>query len=384
MLNSSLNVGLDLSALDPNFKAHAARGIGRYVRELQNYFLNHVDSSVQVGSFDHSISRLTKLIPFGRTTLTQQILYPLRLKKKMSSHFDVLHFPAHMDPPAWGMGPYVVTVLDLIPLVLSDLYKADNPNWRFRLARSLEIRAIQNASLILAISENTKRDVNRVLGIPEDKIVVTPLGVDRKFFIDDYSEGEKSEIANKFGIVSKEPMLLYVGGIDPRKNIATMLKALRILIDNSGFNPTLIMAGKIESDRQYPALKRTLRELDLEKNVLLPGFVTDEDLLKLYSLSSAFVFPSLYEGFGLPPLEAMAAGVPVVSSNSSAMPEMLADAAALVDPSNAEQMAFKVLDVLSNSELASDLATRGRKRAAQFSWERTGVETLNAYKRFLN
>lgn len=166
-------VGLDTSALDPSFKAHAGRGIGRYVTELKKYFDRNDESTLKVGFFDHRslrapswLERSIASLPAGRETVRQQIVYPLSLKLSRSAAFNVMHFPAHMDAPSWSMRRYIITVLDLIPLVCADLYKADRPGWRYRLARWLEIRAIKNASLVLAISENTARDVVRLLDIP--------------------------------------------------------------------------------------------------------------------------------------------------------------------------------------------------------------------------
>lgn len=386
---SPLRVGLDVSALNPNFKSHAARGIGRYVRELRNSIQEIQGGHVSVGEFDHdqiiSKSKLSPILnwaPFGRTTLRQQIIYPMQLGNKNVCPFDITHFPAHMDPPAWGMNNYIVTVLDLIPLVMSDLYKAINPSWRFKLARYLELQAIKNADLIIAISEHTAKDCERLLGIKPENIVVTPLGVDKKFFAGKDLIADP-EVLQKLGIPECREVILYLGGIDPRKNIKGLLEAFRIIRDTKGGSPILVMAGKISDDKQYPEVLKLIESNRLGESVILPGFVGDEDLLKLFKHTRVFLFPSLYEGFGLTPLEAMAAGVPVVSSNTSSMPEVLGKAAILVNPEDPEAMASGALGILDNPAIAADLRAQGPKRAQLFTWRRTAESTLTAYERFL-
>jgi glycosyltransferase involved in cell wall biosynthesis len=384
-------VGLDTSALDGGFKNHAMRGIGRYVQELNRYFLSQHSSDVSVGTFDQGILRQKSLassfidsLPAGKRTLSQQLLYPLRLRKGPLSAFDVVHFPAHMDAPAWSPKKYILTVLDLIPLVLKDLYKADKPSWRFAFARFLEIRAIKSASLIVAISHNTARDVHEILGVPEEKIVVTHLGVDRKFFDARLLDG-RDALCARYKLSPNRPFVLYVGGIDQRKNFSGLLKAFKELLiickERQKPLPQLIMAGNIQTDGQYPKLLELARTLSLESDIAMPGFVEDRDLLQLYSISSVFFFPSLYEGFGLPPLEAMAAGTPVVSSGTSSMPEVLGEAALLVDPLNAAESAKALFEVLHTQEIALSLRQLGRKQAEKFTWQATGEQTLKAYER---
>lgn len=384
-------VGLDLSALDGNFKNHAMRGIGRYVHELHRYFSTLQPNGINIGTFDQGVlqqrslvSSVIQALPAGRRTLSQQVLYPLRLNRGPLAEFDVVHFPAHMDAPAWSTKRYVLTVLDLIPLVLEDLYRADKPGWRFAFARFLEIRAIKNAALIVAISENTAKDVHRILGVPEERIVVTHLGVDQKFF-EAAVGSDAPELQARFKIDPHRPVVLYVGGIDQRKNFNGLVRSFAILCqmcrEQGRAMPQLFMAGNIQSDAQFPKLQALVKELQLEDDVLMPGFVPDNELLQIYALSSVFFFPSLYEGFGLPPLEALAAGTPVVSSNTSSMPEVLGDAALMIDPTNFAAAAEALFRILDNAELAASLRERGRAQARKFTWAATGQQTLSAYER---
>ncbi|MBN8549812.1 MAG: glycosyltransferase family 4 protein [Deltaproteobacteria bacterium] len=384
-------VGLDTSALDGGFKNHSMRGIGRYVQELNRYFQSPRSQEVSVGTFDHAIlhqpslaSSIIAAMPAGRKTLSQQLLYPLRMANGPLKEFDVVHFTAHMDAPAWSPKKYILTVHDLIPLVLKDMYKADKPTWRFAFARFLDIRAIKNASLIIAISENTANDLTRVLGIPRERMVISYLGVDSKFYDAALTE-PRGGFCARFGIPSERPVVLYVGGIDQRKNFTGLIdsfeRLLQISRETAKPEPVLVMAGNIQSDAQFPKLDALVKARGLTRDVIMPGFVDDKDLLQMYALSSVFFFPSLYEGFGLPPLEAMAAGTPVVSSNRSCMPEVLGDAVLMVDPSDTQQCAQQLYRVLHETGLAQSLRERGKVQARKFTWNAMGEQTLKAYER---
>jgi glycosyltransferase involved in cell wall biosynthesis len=391
-----ISVGLDISGLDPAFKSHAQRGIGRYVQELHRYMQNHTCPDVSVDLFDHTSlvqgglgSTLINCMPCGRTTLRQQLLYPLRLNQGAMKKFSFVHFPAHMDAPAWSTKPFVLTVLDLIPLVLSDLYRANKTGLRYRFARWLELKSIREATLLLAISENTANDITRVLGIPREKIVVTPLGVDERFFktFSDRNAEEGREgraIRSRLGIPVERPIILYVGGHDERKNIRVLIEIARKVISSdalsNGKKPLLVLAGRVHSELEKKRLAEALDQLDMRRDTTVLGYVSDADLHELYAESSVFLFPSLYEGFGLPALEAMAAGLPVVSSNTSSMPEVVGDTGLLFNPRSVEEGVRGVLTILSNPSAAKDFSDRGHHRARQFSWLDTGRRTVDAYR----
>lgn len=385
-------VGLDVSALDSRFKEHAGRGIGRYVRELHRYLTTHQSEIAEVGLFDHRTCQLPSIvergiscIPVGRQTIRQQLLYPMQLKSGPMSRFTTLHFPAHMDAPAWLGMPYLLTVLDIIPLVLSDLYAADVPGWRFRFARFLELRAIRAAALILAISECTARDLERVLGISPERIRVTPLGVDESFF-NPVSEESIERAWDVVRLPKGVEILLYVGGIDPRKNIKQFVRVFDEICQARGNAgnpaPHLVIAGKIEGDRGYEPLRAEIRQRGLQDQVHLLGYVSDDVLKALYRISTLFVFPSRYEGFGLPPLEAMATGLPVVSSRAGSLPEVLGDIGVGVDPDDTERWVVEILALLDDRSRQGELSQQGVIQAHSFSWERTGEKTLRAYEEF--
>jgi len=389
----SFAVGFDTSALDASFKEHATRGIGRYVRELKRYFdgLSDGQPELTVDYFDHSLFRAPRFVdrlidwaPLGRQTLRQQVVYPLYVGGQRTDRFDVLHFPAHMDAPSWSGKRYVLTVLDLIPLICRDLYAAVQPGWRFRLARALELRAIRGASVIVAISENTARDVERILGISRERIVVTPLGVDERFFFAGTGPEEATKLRIRYGIPPDRPVVLYVGGIDQRKNYRGLVETFAEVVRARGAHgesiPVLVLVGKISGDKEYPRLRKIIEESHVGDSIIEAGYVPDEDLVGIYRLSSVFLFPSLYEGFGMPPLEAMAAGLPVVSSDTSAMPEVVGEAGLLYPPTDAGAGARAVLELLQDAAVAQRFSNLGRERARGFTWERTGRSTLEAYQ----
>jgi glycosyltransferase involved in cell wall biosynthesis len=388
-----ITVGLDTSGIDPSFKSHAQRGIGRYVFELIKVLQQTSDPDIAVDFFDHTSvveggigARAIDYMPCGRTTLKQQLLYPLRLSTGVTKRFSFLHFPAHMDAPAWSNKPFVLTVLDLIPLVLADLYKANRPGWRFRFARWLELKSIQQALVLLAISENTANDIVKILGVPRNRIVVTPLGVDASFF--DIAElrrqGAPSGVRNKLGLHPSRPLVLYVGGHDERKNIRTLIDIMsrvrKVRHEEGHEVPQLVMAGRVTSPLEQARLDGALDHFEMRQDTAVLGYVPDAELKELYSESYLFLFPSLYEGFGLPVLEAMASGLPVVSSNSSSLPEVVGNAGSLFDPADADAGARAVLSLLSDSGRATKLSEEGWQRAKLFTWEETGRTTLEAYR----
>jgi len=324
--------------------------------------------------------------PLFKMTLRQQCIQPLKLTalaNSFSPQAELLHFPAHMDAPAFANQPTCVTLLDLIPLVMSDMYKSATASWRFHFARFLEHRAITRASLVLCISECTARDAVRLLKVPEEKIAVTPLAVDLSIF---ESPADKEETLQKFRL--NAPYFLYVGGIDPRKNVETLLRAhdevCQRAQEQGRVRPLLALAGKIKNDKQYQHIEACLQTLPHRDRIKELGFVSDPELAALYRNASAFVFPSLYEGFGFPILEAFAAQCPVICSNNSSLPEVAADAALTIDPTQSSQLAEAMSQIVLSPELRSSLIAKGLKRVPLFSWDTTAAKTMAAYERYFS
>jgi glycosyltransferase involved in cell wall biosynthesis len=391
-----VRVGFDTSALDPRFKSHAERGIGRYVSNVARYLEDNLPDDLAIEWFNHEnlittgvATKLIDLLPCARTTLRQQLLYPLKLNSGVLRRTSYVHFPAHMDGPAWSVKPYILTVHDLIPLILEQLYRAHRPTWRYEFARWLENRSIKNATMLLSVSETTAKDVVRLLGVPRERIVVTPNGVDQSFFDlfklrQELSAEVRTELRMRLGIPLNRPIIFYVGGHDERKNIARLVEIAREVISDCAERrepePVLVLAGRIAMQRERDTLDTALRNFAMAADTINVGFVSDADLRALYAESAIFLFPSLYEGFGLPVLEAMAAGVPVVSSDRGALPEVMGKAGLTFNPEDSIGGCQAVLQVLRDQQLATRLSHEGHQEAQLFTWERTGRLTVEAYR----
>lgn len=388
---SQPRVGVDARGLEPGFKAHFGRGTGRYGTELIKHLLElsgEPNSGVTITPLrgaELRVQGVQKLVhsflPCGKQTVETQLFLPRRLA---GLGCDLVHFLAHGDATARAKIPYVVTVLDLIPLKFPELYAATKSNWRFHLARRLELDAIRAARGILTISEASKRDIVELLGVSPDRIAVTPLATSDRFVPRTADWRTKSSrVRAQFGLPATAPLLLYVGGIDPRKNTRFLIQLLAKLRAELDPAPVLAMVGNYTKDDQFPLLQRQIQELGVSDGVRLLGYVSDEALVELYHAADLAVFPSLYEGFGFPVLEAMACGVPVVAGNNSSIPEVASGAGILVEDNDIDGWAAAIRTVLETPERAEQLALSGIARAKEFSWRRTASLTLQAYRAFL-
>ena len=315
--------------------------------------------------------------------MRQQIFFPLTLGSTLKKSCGLLHFLAQTDAPSWCLQPYAVTVHDVIPLAMPDLYKAHNPTWRYNLARFLEQQSIKNAAHIFTVSHYSARDIERYLSVPPEKITVTPNGISDVFFAPANLDPEQIRMQTK--LPSGRDIILYVGGIDPRKNVLSLIDIFgtvcQRMLDRGSPLPILVLTGRIRNDKAYPDLFAKIAASPFRNEIFETDYLSDEDLVALFKTTSVFVFPSLYEGFGLTPLEALAAGVPVVSSNRSCMPEILEDAALLCDPQDTDRFSSQIVEVLTSPDLADSLRARGPQQARKFTWEQTGKATLEGYEK---
>jgi glycosyltransferase involved in cell wall biosynthesis len=284
---------------------------------------------------------------------------------------DVFHSPNFELTPQ-KQGRSVLTIHDLCFLVYE---KYAIKSARLHYGRRIKSYA-QRADVIITVSENSKGDIINYLGIPPETIFVIPEGKDDKFKPQNDPE-TVSEIRNKYGL--RRAFILHVGTLEPRKNLVGLIRAYHRSRARKEYQ--LVMAGG--KGWMYKEIFKTVGKLGLSREVIFTGYVPEDDLPALYNASSLFVFPSLYEGFGLPPLEAMACGTPVITSSVSSLPEVTADAAILVDPFNIEEIKDSIDSVLSDQELASSLKKKGLERAALFTWEKTAQKTLEVYRRVL-
>ena len=281
----------------------------------------------------------------------------------------------HTHPLAaaiWSRVPTVMVLLDVYPV----LFPRDFPRGTALYYKTVVGLAGRCAASIIAISEATRRDARDRLGIPESRVRVVPLAAHpgcRPL----RGAPELPRVLNRLGV--PQPYILYHGNKRPHKNLSGLVRAYRRLIERGADPPPLVVTGAenpAERDQDSRPLRAQLVELGLNTRVCFTGWVTEEDLPYVLSGAELLVMPSLYEGFGLPALEAMACGTPVVASNVGAVPEVVGQAALLVDPTDTGALADAMRRVLADGDLRADLAERGLARAAQFSWSGTAKATL--------
>lgn len=237
-------------------------------------------------------------------------------------------------------------------------------------------KACRRADRVITISEFSKQEIIKYLGIEEKKIAVVPCAVDREVFHPDYDSAEIRRVADKYGIEGS--YILYLGTLEPRKNITQLIEAYKLLRERTAEKPKLVIAGK--KGWSFDNIFELVQRYQLKEEVIFTGYVPDEEIPYLLSGALCFVFPSLYEGFGMPPLEAMACGVPVISSNAASIPEVVGDAGILVHPKETEELYQAMFDIVTDDEKRNRLIEKGLKRSRQFSWEASAIKLRKVYQ----
>ncbi len=297
------------------------------------------------------------------------------LKQK---HCDLLHVPHLFWKPQAVPCPYVVTVHDL----LDHMYKVNSHS---ELKRTLHFyftnRVLHRAARILAVSNFSKKDTERIFHVPGDKIEVIYNAIDDRFRQGHATDADRKFLAERYQV--NHPFLLYAGRISPHKNVVRIIEAFgalkAVLAKEDQFaDLKLIIIGDEVS--RHPDLRRAVIKGGVQNDVRFLGFVPIEELRIFYDQAKIFVFPSLYEGFGLPPLEAMAHGTPVVTSNTSSIPEVVGNAAIMVNPENVFEIMKALHRVLLDQPLREKLKARGLEQTEKFSWEDSVRKMLNVYR----
>lgn len=291
---------------------------------------------------------------------------------RFAGEADIYHFPNFVVRPL-RRGKAIATIHDLSFIRHPECTEAKNLAF---LSKEVP-RTLDQASAVLADSRFTADEISEVYGCPEERLRVTHLGLHPSF----RRKGpvEVREKREHYGLPSE--YLLFVSTIEPRKNVRGLLRAYRIARERFGPGlPPLVIVGGRGWQGEVERVKALRESLGLVDRVLLPGYIPYEELPWIYSGASLFVFPSLYEGFGMPPLEAMACGTPVVCSNAASLPEVVGEAALRVDPGDDEGVADAMLQALSDSGLRERLVAAGLERAGRFTWRRNAEETLRVYR----
>jgi len=355
-------------------------GIGRYVLNLVNelekrkleddfYILLRKESFDSLNFKNPKIKKVkAEIAHYG---LSEQIVLPFLLKRLKP---DLVHFP-HFNIPLFWLGRYVVTIHDLIKHESKGKETTTRLQvfyWlKFLLYRLIVFSAIKRAKKIIVPSDYWKKKLAKNYSLSEKKIMTTYEGADD--FLKKQKKNTSDLILKKFKI--DMPFVVYTGSLYPHKNIERLAKAIRLINKEKNLLLVIVCGRNVFWKR----FKNWLVKEELGSFVKLLGFVDDSDLFSLYQKAEAFAFPSLLEGFGLPPLEAMAAGLPVVSSNATCLPEIYGNAAYYFNPLSVSDMAKSIEKVIFDKKLQEELKKKGAKQVKLYSWEKMADETLRIY-----
>ena len=371
----SIKILLDATALPKN-PVGAGVYITRVVKELLKYgssydfiVLAHEDDFSLFQLDDSFKSNFIFLRDFGRgyRILSEQISYPSIIHREKIDLYHGLHYSF---PVVHGC-PVVTTVHDMTYFIHPEKHL-----WLKRYYFKFFIRyACSKSDKILSVSQSTKNDIIKYTKCDPNIISVTPLGVDEKF----KKIGDKSvleSVREKYNLPNE--FILFVGLIEPRKNVGLLIEAFAKYIKSEiDLDTNLVIAGRWGWESN--AIMELVANLDISGRVIFPGYIAQEDLPALYTLAKIFVYPSYYEGFGLPVLEAMACGTPVITTNVSSMPEFVGDSGILIEPGDLEALVVALEILMADSEKRNDLSRKGILASSSFRWKKTAELTLKAY-----
>lgn len=334
------------------------------VDQSNQYFLYHTRAGKRpMNGFarrNFATRRIRPASPYFRIPFA----LPAQIKREP---VDVFH--AQFIVPPFLKARTVTTIPDIAYEHFPEFF----PNYQKAWSKVLIRSSARRADHIITVSEHSKKDIVRTYGIEEEKITVTPEGVSEDFY--PRPKARAKEIVRKYGIEGS--FILYLGRLQGRKNLTRLVDAYS-RIRKAGCEEKLVLAGKPDSLFEVTIVR--IRDLRLDEYVLLPGYIPQEDVPWFYSAADVFVYPSLYEGFGLPVLEAMACGLPVITSRGSSLEEIVGSAGLIVDPLDESSLADALLRLLGDSELTRELSLAGLKRSADFSREEMARQTVAVYE----
>ncbi|GAA0744100.1 glycosyltransferase family 1 protein [Clostridium oceanicum] len=307
--------------------------------------------------------------------------------KRYSRFFEQYFFPHdlnienpdiyHVPQNGIGLSEYIhckkiSTIHDLIPYIMPETV---GKGYLYKFLRDMP-KIINLSDSIITVSNQSKKDIIKFFNVDKDKIFSIPLAADEKYKPLD-KEHCKNTAKNKYNIT--KPYILYLGGFSARKNVKSLILAFSKIYNKLNKEYQLVIVGS-KKDRA-PYLEKLTSTFKIKSNIIFTGFVPEDDLPILYNGSDAFVYPSLYEGFGLPLLEAMSCATPIITSNVSSIPEVVSDSALLIDPSNLDDLSNSIEKLINNSALQKTLSEKGYARSKLFSWEKTASSTFEVYKK---
>ncbi|MHB0858597.1 MAG: glycosyltransferase family 4 protein [Anaerolineae bacterium] len=374
-------VGLNAHLLSLSASYRGA-GVSHYIASLLSHlpaverdlelvaFLDQaaVDSAALTQGWERHVSLWGTGRPTARI-LWEQFAQPISSRR---ARLDLLHAPVYVGPIA-ATCPLVVTLHDLAFFRYPELFRPPN---RLYLQRMTSL-SVRRAAHVIAVSESTRTDAQRLLGIPEERITVVPNGVDDDMRPIDDAQSLRA-LRQRYAL--PEQIILFVGTLEPRKNLPVLLEAYALLRARGLPHKLVIAGGK---GWYYDTIDAGVRRLGLAQDVIFPGFVPQDELPLWYNAAELFVYPSLYEGFGLPPLEAMACGTPVVVSDVPALAEVVGEAGLRVAPDDVQGLSDAMYRVLNDPLYARHLREAGCQRAHAFSWSTTALRTAQVYHHVL-
>ncbi len=353
-------------------------GIGRYIQNLASVLsglhtahdFTLIAASVDFGRIEAPDGWRKEQTDYGKYSIGEIAFLG---RKALASATELFHEP-HYTLPAGLKGRSVVTIHDLIPLKMPQYFSVLQRGYAATMMRY----AVRNAGAIIAISQNTKNDILETFHVDEDSVTVVYLGV-RPIFrqLEDKSFIERFRTSRGL----QKPFVLFVGNVKPHKNIPTLLSAFA-QVQAKVRNLDLVFAGS--ACLVDAKLAEQARKLGITGSIHDLHQVSESELVAAYNAAEIVVLPSFYEGFGFPPLESMACGTPAVVSRGGALPEVVGDAAIVVDPLRPEELAEAIRNALEDTRLRTSLIEKGKRRAAEFSWQKTGEQTLKIYEKVLD
>lgn len=366
-----MRIGLDISIC-----AFNQAGNARYAQSLLQALQKQAEKeslTIVPLSLPAPLQAIDSGIKRKVVTLFWETIYaPFLLPALARSHkLDLLHLTAPM-PIGKAPCPVVTTIHDMIPILFPQWYSFITGT---RLRRWMN-RAVQGSTHFITDSDSTTRDLKQYFK-PQKPITRIYLGSYLTMPPDSAEKAIKDSAPLHF---TNQPYILSVGTLEPRKNLATVLDAYKMLLNQVELAPDLLIVG---AKGWLTDIEARTQQLGITDHVKLTGFVTDKELQTLYQQATMLVYPSLYEGFGIPPLEAMSSGCPVITSNASSLPEVVADAGILIDPTDTNALSDAMQHLLTHPAQASLLREKGYRQAARFSWARCAEETVAVYRQML-
>lgn len=321
--------------------------------------------------------KLCRLFPYGVYRRIWNWL-PVKYNTLLNTHSDIYHFFDYIVPPKIE-GKVITTIHDMTYILYPEMVEKKTLE---RIKEGIEY-SINRADKIITVSESSKKDIINFLGVDEEKIEVVYNGVEYERFSNSCTEKEQLRVKKKYNLPDK--YILYMGTLEPRKNIESIISAFSLFISNNNIYSNdikLVIAGK--KGWLYESIFNQVQNLSIEDKVVFTDYVEEEDKPLIYKMASVFIFPSIYEGFGIPVIEAMASSVPVITSTASSLKEIAGEAAAVVEPKDIDSMSNAMKQILENEAVRNSMIEKGHAQAKKFNWQSSVEKLADIYQKLYN